>query len=108
MDNLGTFFAGFDHPLKSDGVVLSHGRTHDENGVGMTEILLCGGRTAASKGCAQTGHGRAMSYPGLIADTNHAKTGSEELLDQVIFFVVERGATQMSDCGGLHQGLALA
>lgn len=72
MDDLRAFFTSFDDPLKSNGMVLGHGRTHDENRVGITEILLRGGRAATSEGGAQTGHGRAMSYPGLIADAHHA------------------------------------
>ena len=85
------------HPLEADGMVLGHRRAHDEDGVGVGQILLRGGGAAASERCAQTGHGGAVSYPGLVADANHAQTSAEKFLDQVIFFVIESGAAEMRD-----------
>ena len=46
---------------------------------------------------AQTGHSGAVSYTGLVADTNHAQTRGKELLDHVILFVVQSRAAEMSD-----------
>jgi hypothetical protein len=41
-----------------------------------------------------------MSYPGLVGYAHHPQAGSEEFSDEIIFFVVERGATEMTDrCG---------
>src|SRR5436305_6538624 len=38
-----------------------------------------------------------MSYPGLIGYTDHAQAGGEEFFDEIIFFVIERGAAEMAD-----------
>src|SRR4051794_27158445 len=48
-----------------------------------------------------------MSYTGLVADANHAQTSGEKFLDQVVLFVVERGAAKMRDGLVLHQRLAV-
>ena len=58
------------------------------------------GCSAASVGGAQTGHGGAMSYTGLIADADHAEAGGEEFFDQVVFFVVESRAAEVGDGDG--------
>jgi hypothetical protein len=57
VNNLRSALAGSNYPLKSHGMILSHGRSHDENSVSVAEILLGGSRAAAPKACAQTGHG---------------------------------------------------
>src|SRR5580765_2863089 len=49
-----------------------------------------------------------MSYSGLVADADHAKAGGEELLDQIVLFVVVRFATEVGHRGRLHERLALA
>src|SRR5438477_2709876 len=49
-----------------------------------------------------------MSYPGLIADADHAQASGEKLLDQVVLFIVERCAAEVSQGGGLHQGFTVA
>ena len=95
------------HPLKADRVILSHRRSHDENGIGVRQVGLCGSRAAAPQRCAQTGHGRAMSYPGLVADANHAQTPTEKFLDQIVFFIIQSRAAQVSDGFGVHQLLAI-
>src|ERR1041385_7597096 len=77
VNDLGALLASLDHPLEADGMVLSHRGAHDQNGVGVAEILLRGGRAAAPGGSAQTGHGGAMSYTGLIADADHPQAGGE-------------------------------
>src|SRR5437868_5298069 len=88
-------------------MILGHGGTHDENGVCVAEVLLRGGGTAAPEGCAQTGHSRAMSYPGLVADADHAQPSRKQFLDQIVFFVIESRSAEMSYGGGLHQGFAI-
>lgn len=103
MNDLCALLASFDHPLKANRMVLRHGGAHDENGIGIAEILLCGGRAAASERCAQTGHGRAMSYTRLIADTDHAQPGRKQFFDQVVFLIVESGAAEVGHGGRLHQ-----
>src|SRR5437667_12502969 len=107
MNDLRPALARFNHPLESHGMVLRHRRSHDKDGVSVAEILLRGGRAAASEGSAQTGHRRAMSYTGLIADADHPQSDREELADQIILFDVQRGPTKVSDCGCLHAVLAV-
>ena len=63
----------------------------------LREILLRGGRAAAPERGAQTGHRGAVSYPGLVADADHPQAGGEQLLDQVVLFVVERRAAEVRD-----------
>ena len=85
---------------KPTGCVLGHRRAHDQDRVGVREILLRRRRAAAPERGAQTGHRGAMSYPGLVADGDHAQAAGEELLDQVVLFVVERRAAEVRDrCG---------
>ena len=67
------------------------------------EILLRRRRAAAPERGAQTGHRGAMSYPGLVADGDHPEAAGEQLLDQVVLFVVERRAAQVRDRRALHQ-----
>ena len=49
-----------------------------------------------------------MSYPGLVAYTNHAQSDGKQFSDQIIFFVVESRSSEMGDCLILHQGLSVA
>ena len=46
-DLRAVFLARLDGPLKSDGMVFRHRRSHDQNGVGVCEVLLRGGGAAA-------------------------------------------------------------
>src|SRR5579871_2719954 len=78
MNDRSALLFGFDDPLKANGMVLGHVGTHDENDVGVGEIFGRAGGTAAAECCAQTGHGGAMSYSGLVADTDHAQAGGEK------------------------------
>ena len=80
MNDFGAAFAGFHHPLKADRMVFRHGRAHDQNRVGVTKILLRSGGPAASKGGAQTGHGGAVSYTGLVAHAHHARPAVKSFL----------------------------
>ena len=91
VNDLGAALARLHHPLEADRMVFRHIGSHDQDAVGVLQILLGGRRTAAAEGGAQTGHGRAMSYSGLILDLHDAER-SVELLHQIIFFVVERRA----------------
>src|SRR5258708_12611839 len=46
-----------------------------------------------------------MSYTGLIADADHAQARGKQLLDEVVFFVVEGRAAKMGYRRRLHQRL---
>src|SRR6202011_2779119 len=67
MQDLRATLLGLHDPLKSDRMVLRHIRSHDQDRVGVEQIIRCCCCSAASVSCAQTGHRRAMSYTGLIA-----------------------------------------
>ena len=100
-------FLGLDHPLESDGMISGHVRSHNKDDVRVHQVTRCRSCSAPAVGGTQTGHRRAMSYSGLIADAHHAEASGEHLFNQVIFFVVERSTTQMSDGFVLHQALAV-
>src|SRR5580700_3153397 len=68
---------GFHDPLETNGMIFGHVGSHDQNRVGIDEVAWCGCRSASTEGCAQTGHRGAMSYTGLVADTNHAQARSK-------------------------------
>ena len=95
-------------PLEAHRMVLRHRRSHNQDGVRILQILLCSRGAAAPKRCAQTGHGRAVSNSRLIAQAHHSQSSSKQLLDEVVFFVVESRTAQVGDGSGLHQGLAVA
>ena len=107
VNDRGAALAGLDDEAETDRMLLGHGRAHDQHRVGIGQILQCGRRAAAPERCAQTGHGGAMSYPGLVADRHHAESGGEQLLDQIILLVVEGGAAEMRDRPHLHERLAV-
>jgi hypothetical protein len=45
-----------------------------------------------------------MSYPGLVGHADHPQASSEKLFNQIILFVVERGATEVTNGGGMIDG----
>src|SRR6266566_2701906 len=61
-----------------------------------SEILLRGRSSAPAEGGAQTGHRAAMSYAGLVGHTDHAQASGEKLFDEIIFFVIQRRAAEMT------------
>ena len=86
MDDLGRVVGarlGLDHPAESDRVALGHVRAHDEDAVGVLHVHLEGGGAAAAVGSAQTGHGRAVSDPGLVFKPDQPKCSPELELDIV-------------------------
>src|SRR5438876_399377 len=54
---------------------------------------------ASAKGGAQTGHRAAMSYAGLVGHADHAHAGGEKFFDQIIFFVIQRRAAEVTNRG---------
>ena len=94
---LAPFFSRPPSPTGSHRVILGHVRSHDQDRIGIGQVLLRRGGAAAPKRCAQTGHGGAVSYTGLVADANHAQASGEKFLDQVVFFVVERRAAEVGE-----------
>ena len=97
MNDPGALFLRLDDEPETDWMVFSHIRAHDDDAVTLAEILQKGGCSAAAESGAQTGHGGGVSYPGLIFDRDHSQTSCKELLDQVVFFIVERRPTKVTD-----------
>src|SRR5207245_8575382 len=89
----------FHDPAETYRVCFGHRRALDQNAIGVSEILLRSRSSAPAEGGAQTGHRAAMSYPGLVGYADHPQAKSEKFFDQIIFFVVERRAAEMTDRG---------
>ncbi len=87
----------FHRPAKTDRVRFGHGGALDQNAIGVSEILLRSRSSAPPEGGAQTGHCAAMSYPRLVGYAHHSQAESEEFSDEIIFFVVERRAAEMTN-----------
>ena len=86
------------HPLEPDGMISGHVRSHNKDDVRVHQVTRSRSCSAPAVGHFQTGHRRAMSYSPLNCRCeHHAEASGEHLFNQVIFFVVERSTTQMSD-----------
>ena len=96
MDDRGALLLRFHHPAKTDRVRLGHRGTFDQNAICVSEILLRGRSSAPAEGGAQTGHRAAMSYAGLVGHTDHAQASGEKLFDEIIFFVIQCRAPEMT------------
>src|ERR1044071_7960959 len=97
MNNSRAALLCFHHPAETDRVTFGHGRALDQNTIGVSEILLRSRSSAPAERGAQTGHRAAMSYPRLVGYAYHPQAESEQFSDEIIFFVVERGAAEMTD-----------
>src|SRR5829696_1092837 len=75
---------------------LGHTRALDPDHVGVLDVLLGVGGAAAPERGPQTGDRGGVSYAGLVFDLDRAHR-REELLDQVVLLVVERGAAQVRE-----------
>ena len=58
---------------KADRVALGHVRAHDQDASAMLQVHLAGRGPAAAERGAQTGHGRAVSDPGLVLEPDDAR-----------------------------------
>ena len=104
---LRALLARLHHEAEADRVGFGHVRAHDQDAVAILQVFLEDGGGAAAEGGAQTGHRGAVSYAGLVLDGHHAQV-REELLDEVVLFVVQRGPAQVGDGGGVVEDVALA
>ena len=93
VNNCRAAFFRLHNPSKTDRMRLRHGGAFDQNAIRVSQILLRGRSSAPAEGGAQTGHRAAMSYPGLVGHTDHAQATGEKFFNEIIFFVVERGAS---------------
>ncbi len=82
------------HPLETDRMILGHIRTLDQNAIGVLQILEEHRRATPTEAGPQTGDRGGVSNPGLVFDLYDAEAG-EQLLDEIVLFVVERGAAKM-------------
>ena len=96
VDDRRTALLGLHHPLEPDRMRLGHVRALDDDAVGVGQVLLESGGAAAAERSPQTGDGGGVSNAGLVLDLDRAQRG-EELLDQVVLFVVERRAAQAGE-----------
>src|SRR5438552_19012080 len=48
-----------------------------------------------------------MSYPCLVGYADHPQAESEQFSNEIIFFVIERGAAEMTDRGRVINGRAV-
>src|SRR6266436_3584475 len=94
-------FLRFHDPAKADRMRFGHGRAFDQNAIGVGEILLRSRSSAPAERGAQTGHRAAMSYPGLVGNAHHSQASGKQFFDEIIFFVVETGATEMTNSSGV-------
>src|SRR5262249_27346836 len=92
---------GFHHPAKTDWMRFGHRGTFDQNAICICKILLRGRSSAPAEGGAQTGHRAAMSYPGLVGYTDHAQASSETLFDEIMLFVIQCRAGEMTYLSGV-------
>src|ERR1035437_8469725 len=93
VDDLGTARLRLHDPLEPDRVALGHVGTLDDDAVRVLQVLLeCRGTAATERG-PQTGDGGTVSNAGLVLYLDRAQRG-EQLLDQVVLFIVERGPTE--------------
>ena len=107
MDDGRAALLRFHHPAKTDWMRLGHRRAFDQNAIRIGQVLLRGRSSAAAEGGAQTGHRAAMSYAGLVGHTDHAQASGEKLFDEIIFFVIERGAAEMANRRRVIDGRAV-
>ncbi len=84
-------------------MVFRHRRSHNQDRVRVTQVLLRSSRPAPPKASAETRHGGAVSYTGLVGDADHAEAGGEEFFNEIVFFDIEGGAAEVGDGGGLHK-----
>ena len=104
MDDRGPLLLRFHHPAKTDRVRFRHRGTFDQNAICIRQVLLRGRSSAPAEGGAQTGHRAAMSYAGLVGHTDHAQASGEKLFNEIILFVVERGAAEVTNSGRMIDG----
>ncbi len=96
VDDLSPAGPGLLHPLEANGMALGHVGPLDDDAVGIGHVLqaLCG--AAAPERGSQTGNRGGVSNARLVFDLDRA-SGREELLDQVVLFVVQGRAAQGGD-----------
>ena len=96
VDDLGAARLRFHHPLETDRVTFGHVGALDDDAVGVLQVLQEARGAATAERGPQTGDGGAVSNTGLVLDLYGAH-GREDLLDQIVLFVVQGGAAERGD-----------
>src|SRR5207244_11944071 len=68
VDDGGATFARLHRPAEADRVVLGHVAAHDQDRVGVGQVLLEGGGPTPYEACSQTGNRGALSYSRLVVN----------------------------------------
>src|SRR4029450_6481775 len=90
VDDLGAAPFRLHHVLEAHRVGLRHVGALDDDAIGVAQILQESGGPAAAEAGSQTGNGGGVSNTRLVLDLDRTE-GGEELLDQVVLFVVQGG-----------------
>src|SRR5581483_10636764 len=77
-------------------VTFGHVGALDDDAVGVLQVLLHRGGAAAAEAGPQTGDGGGVSNTRLVLDLDGAERG-EQLLEQVVLFVVQRRAAEAGE-----------
>jgi hypothetical protein len=72
VDDGGTAGFAFHHPLEAHRMGFGHVRTHDDDAVGVREVLLVVGGAATAEGRSQTGNSGGVSNARLVLDLHRA------------------------------------
>ena len=105
VDHLGAARLRLHHPLEPDGMGLGHVRAHDHDAVGVDEPAVRRWRRHARARFPDRERWRSVRY-GPGSRSGWPERG-EQLLDQVVLFVVQRGPAQAREPGGAPQDPAL-
>lgn len=96
VDDLGAALLGLHYPLETDRVIFRHVRAFYQDTIRVLQILLERGGATPTEAGSQTGNRGGVSNPSLIFYLDDAQ-GSEQLLDEIVLFVIERGPAQVRD-----------
>src|SRR5699024_11854410 len=106
VDHPGTSLLSLGDPLEPHGVAFGHVGPLDDDAVGVGQVLLglCG--APSPKRSSQTGNCGRVSNASLVLDL-YGPGGGEQLLDQVVFFVVYSRPAKAGNPHRPVQGLAV-
>src|SRR5205807_2162113 len=94
------------YPAEPDRVAFGKIAALDQNAVAILQILQEGAGGTAPEACAETRHRGAVSYTGLVLDTDHAER-VKELGDEIVLLIIQRCSTQRTDGKRVVDRLAL-
>src|SRR5690625_1686038 len=106
MDHFCATGMSFCDPLVSNGMAFGHIGSLDDDAICVCHVLQGLGGPAATKGSSQTGNRGGVSNTGLVLDL-YRPGGGEELLHEIVFFVIERGTAQGGNTHGPSDGTIL-